>query len=93
MGFSHTGAKEGFPPVCPDFVVELHSDTDCLRRLQNKIQEYRDNGTRLGWLIDLEARQVEIYRFGRDVEVLESPPSLSGEDILPGFVLNFEDIW
>ncbi|MCC5629064.1 Uma2 family endonuclease [Nostoc sphaeroides] len=85
--------KEEFPPVCPDFLVELRSDTDCLRRLQNKMQEYGDNGTRLGWLIDLEIRQVEIYRFGRDVEVLQSPASLSGEDILPGFVLNFEDIW
>ncbi|MEH2383768.1 MAG: Uma2 family endonuclease [Nostoc sp.] len=85
--------KEGFPPVCPDFVVELRSDTDCLRRLQNKMQEYRDNGARLGWLIDLENRQVEIYRSGRDIELLQSPASLSGEDILPGFVLNFEDIW
>jgi Uma2 family endonuclease len=73
--------------------VELRSDTDCLKRLQNKMQEYRDNGAKLGWLIDLENRQVEIYRSGRDVELLQSPASLSGEDILPGFVLNFEDIW
>ncbi len=73
--------------------MELRSDTDCLRRLQNKMQEYRDNGARLGWLIDLETRQVEIYRSGRDFEVLESPASLSGEDVLPQFVLNFEDIW
>jgi Uma2 family endonuclease len=73
--------------------VELRSDTDCLKRLQNKMQEYRDNSTRLGWLIDLETRQVEIYRSGRDVEVLESPASLSGEDVLPEFVLNLKDIW
>ncbi|MHC5731921.1 MAG: Uma2 family endonuclease, partial [Nostoc sp.] len=72
---------------------ELRSDTDCLITLQNKMQEYRDNGTRLGWLIDLEIRQVEIYRFGRDVEVLQSPASLSGEDVLPQFVLNLKDIW
>ncbi|WP_375510195.1 Uma2 family endonuclease [uncultured Nostoc sp.] len=85
--------KEGFLPVCPDFVVELRSDTDCLKRLQNKMQEYQDNGAKLGWLINLKNRQVEIYRFGRDVELLQSPASLSGEDILPGFVLNFEDIW
>ncbi len=85
--------KEGFPPVCPDFVVKLLSHTDCLKRLQNNMQEYRENGTKLGWLIDLETRQVEIYRSGRDVKLLQSPASLLGEDILPGFVLNFEDIW
>jgi Uma2 family endonuclease len=73
--------------------VELRSDTDCLIRLQNKMQEYQDSGARLGWLIDLETQQVEIYRSGRDVEVLKSPASLSGEDVLPGFVLHFEDIW
>lgn len=84
--------KKRFPPVCPDFVVELRSDTDYLIRLQTKMQEYQDNGAILGWLIDLETRQVEIYRSGRDVEVLKSPASLSGEDVLPGFVLHFEDI-
>jgi Uma2 family endonuclease len=85
--------KERFPPVCPDCVVELRSDTDCLIRLQNKMQEYQDSGAILGWLIDLETQQVEIYRSGRDVELLQSPSSLSGEDVLPGFVLHFEDIW
>ncbi|WP_373530335.1 Uma2 family endonuclease [Nostoc sp.] len=85
--------KQGFPPVSPDFVVKLRFHTDCLKRLQNNMQEYRENGARLGWLIDLETRQVEIYRSSRDVEVLQSPSSLSGEDILPEFVLNFEDIW
>ncbi|MEH2050836.1 MAG: Uma2 family endonuclease [Nostoc sp.] len=85
--------KVKFPSVCPDFVVELRSDTDCLTRLQNKMQEYRDNGAKLGWLVDLETQQVEIYRSGRDVEVLQSPASLSGEDVLPQFVLNLKDIW
>jgi Uma2 family endonuclease len=85
--------KENFPPVCPDFIVELRSDTDCLTRLQNKMQEYRDNGARLGWLIDLETRQVEIYRSGRDVEVLQSPASLSGEDVMNGFIWKLEKIW
>lgn len=85
--------KERFPPVCPDFVTELRSASDCLTRLQNKMQEYRDNGAKLGWLIDLETRQVEIYRSGRDVELLQSAASLSGEDILSGFVLNLENIW
>ncbi|MBW4446209.1 MAG: Uma2 family endonuclease [Spirirestis rafaelensis WJT71-NPBG6] len=82
-----------FLPLCPDFVVELLSPTDSLRDTQQKMQEYRDNGARLGWLINRKSRQVEIYRIGQDVEVLESPVSLSGEDILPGFVLNLEAIW
>ncbi|WP_341524569.1 Uma2 family endonuclease [Nostoc sp. UHCC 0302] len=85
--------KERFPPVCPDFVAELRSHTDCLRRLQNKMQEYRDNGAKLGWLIDLETRQVEIYRSARDIEILQSPASLSGEDVMNGFILKLEKIW
>lgn len=84
--------KEKFAPVCPDFVVELRSACDCLKRLQDKMQEYRDNGARLGWLIDLETRQVEIYRQAQEVKVLESPVSLSGEDVLPELVLKLEAI-
>lgn len=82
-----------FLPLCPDFVVELLSPTDSLRDTQEKMREYRDNGASLGWLINRKSRQVEIYRIGKEVEVLESPVSLSGEDILPGFVLNLEAIW
>jgi len=85
--------KERFAPVCPDFVAELRSDTDCLERLRNKMQEYQDNGTKLGWLIDLQNRQVEIYRPSQEVEIIESPHTLSGETVLPGFVLNLEPIW
>ena len=85
--------KERFAPVCPDFVAELRSATDCLKRLQSKMREYRDNGARLGWLIDLENQKVEIYRPNQEVEVLESPATLSGETVLPGFVLNLELIW
>ena len=87
------GQKETFAPVCPDFVVELRSATDCLKRLQSKMREYRDNGARLGWLIDLETQKVEIYRPDQEVEVLESPANLSGESVLPGFILNIESIW
>ena len=85
--------KERFAPVCPDFVAELRSATDCLKRLQSKMREYRDNGARLGWLIDLETQKVEIYRPNQEVEVLESPATLSGETVLSGFVLNLEPIW
>lgn len=85
--------KTKFAPLCPDFVVELLSPSDSLKDTQEKMNEYRDNGARLGWLINRKSRQVEIYRQGQDVEVLESPASLSGEDVLPGFVLNLEGIW
>jgi Uma2 family endonuclease len=85
--------KTRFLPLCPDFVVELLSPSDSLRDAQEKMREYRDNGARLGWLINRKSRQVEIYRIGKEVEVLESPNSLSGEDVLPGFVLNLEAIW
>jgi Uma2 family endonuclease len=80
--------KEAFPPICPDFVVELRSRSDALTKLQAKMQEYIDNGVRLGWLIDPYNKQVEIYRPQQSVEVLNAPMTLSGEDVLPGFVLN-----
>ncbi len=85
--------QEKFPPLCPDVVIELLSPSDILRDIQAKMQEYIDNGARLGWLIAPKTRQVEIYRPGRLVEVLESPPSLLEEAVLPGFVLTLESIW
>ena len=84
--------REGFPPICPDFVVELRSSSDSLITLQNKMQEYRDNGARLGWLLNPQDQQVEIYRQGQDKEVLSAPTSLSGEGMLPGFVLDLRGI-
>ncbi|HEY9851571.1 MAG TPA: Uma2 family endonuclease [Leptolyngbyaceae cyanobacterium] len=85
--------QKKFLPLCPDFVVELLSPSDSLTATQQKMQEYMDNGTRLGWLIVRASRRVEIYRQGQEVEILESPVSLSGQDVLPGFVLNLESIW
>ena len=85
--------KEKFPPICPDFVVELLSPSDSLKVAQEKMREYIDNGVRLGLLINRKSRQVEIYRQGKDVEVLESPATVSGEDVLNGFVLNLGMIW
>ncbi len=85
--------KKKFPPICPDFVVELMSPSDSLKETQDKMKEYRDNGARLGWLLNRKSRQVEIYRPGAEVEVLDSPATLSGEDVLPGFVLSLESIW
>lgn len=85
--------KRRFPPLCPDFVIELRSESDSLPTLQAKMQEYIDNGAQLGWLIDPKTQQVEIYRPGQAVERLQSPETLSGEDILPGFVLDLSPIF
>ncbi len=84
--------RVAFPPICPDFVVELRSPSDSLKALQNKMQEYRDNGANLGWLISPQTQQVEIYRQGQDKAILLSPTSLSGEEVLPGFVLDLRGI-
>jgi len=84
--------REGFPPLCPDFVVELRSPSDRLPPLQDKMQEYMANGAVLGWLIDPKTKQVEIYRAGQEKEVLESNTILSGESVLPGFTLDLTEI-
>ncbi|MEG4445541.1 Uma2 family endonuclease [Microcoleus sp. AT9_B5] len=84
--------KDSFAPLCPDFVVELRSRTDSLKKLQEKMQEYIDNGAKLGWLIDRQNRRVEIYRPGQEVEIIENPRTLSGEELLPGFVLDLAEI-
>lgn len=80
--------RRKFPPLAPDFVIELRSASDDLKPLQQKMQEYLENGVRLGWLIDPQKRRVEIYRSGQAVESVSMPASLSGEDVLPGFELN-----
>jgi Uma2 family endonuclease len=84
---------EGFLPLAPDFVIELRSASDRLKTLQDKMQEYLENGVRLGWLLDPKDRAVEIYRIGKGIEVLQSPTEVSGEDVLPGFVLSLEGIF
>ena len=74
-------------------MIELRSKSDSLKSLQDKLQEYLQNGTRLGWLINRQDRQVEIYRPDTIVEVLDNPLNLSGEDVLPEFILNLTSIW
>ena len=81
-----------FLPLAPDFVIELMSANDSLEKTQAKMREYRDNGVRLGWLIDPKNQRVEIYRQGQPVEVRTSPTTLSGEDVLPELVLNLKGI-
>jgi Uma2 family endonuclease len=85
--------REKFPPIVPDFVLELMSPSDNLKDTQEKMEEYRDNGVKLGWLINRKSRQVEIYRPGQEKEILENPDSISDENILPNFILNLETIW
>jgi Uma2 family endonuclease len=82
-----------FPPIVPDFVLELMSPSDGFRETQAKMQEYISNGVKLGWLLDPKTQQVEIYRLGQPVEILNFPSELFGEDVLPGFHLNLQIIW
>jgi Uma2 family endonuclease len=82
-----------FPELVPDFVIELRSQSDSLKTLREKMEEYRSNGVRLGWLINPQQQQVEIYRLGREVEILESLTTLSGEDVLPGLAIDFSSIF
>jgi len=88
-----TQVKEKFLPLCPDFAIELRSPSDRLPDVQAKMEEYRANGARLGWLIDPQKRRVHVYRPGREIEVLEAPTAVSGDPELPGFVLELEPIW
>ena len=85
--------KERFAPLCPDFVVELMSPSDSVEKTRAKMREYMANGARLGWLINRQQQQVEFYRPNREVEILSNPQTLSGEDVLPGFILDFAQIW
>jgi Uma2 family endonuclease len=85
--------KEKFPPIAPDFVLELMSPSDSLEETQAKMQEYMNSGVKLGWLINPKTRQVEIYRQEQAPDILESPTQLSGEDVLQDFILDMAIAW
>jgi Uma2 family endonuclease len=85
--------RAGFAPLSPYFVVELRSPSDQLAPLQEKMQEYSDNGVQLGWLIDPLEKRVHIYRPGQPVESKDNPATLSGEPVLPAFVLDLRPLW
>ena len=85
--------KEKFLPLCPDFVIELLSPSDDLEEIQAKMDEYTENGARLGWLLDPKSRRIYVYRSGKRVIVMENAEEISGEPELPGFVLNLREIW
>jgi Uma2 family endonuclease len=82
-----------FLPLCPDFVLELRSPSDSMGALHKKMEEYRENGAQLGWLLDPASKQVHIYRPGTAVEIVNDPTTLSGEPLLRGFVLDVPQIW
>lgn len=85
--------QDTFPPLCPDFVIELRSKTDSLILLQKKMQEYLENGYHLGWLINPQLRQVEVYQFKQAPIILDDPKVITAETILPNFCLNLITIW
>jgi Uma2 family endonuclease len=82
--------RQKFPPIAPDFVIELRSRTDALDLLQEKMEEYIASGVRLGWLFNPQDQQVEIYRPGQEKEIRSLPTLLSGETVLPGFELQVD---
>jgi Uma2 family endonuclease len=85
--------RERFPPLCPNFVIEIRSRTDRLARLQEKMQDYINNGAELGWLIDPLERKVYVYRPGVPTDCLDNPESISADPVLPGFTLNLIDVF
>lgn len=85
--------RRGFPPISPDFAIELRSDSDRLAVMRRKMDEYMENGVRLGWLIDTIDCRVYIYRPDTPIEILDAPESISGDPELPGFTLDLQPIW
>jgi Uma2 family endonuclease len=84
--------REKFPPLCPDFVLELLSPSDSLGELKLKMDEYLANGARLGWLIDPKSKRAFVYT-SAGVQLLENPAELSGDHVLPGFRLDMREIF
>ncbi len=82
-----------FAPICPDFVVEIRSPSDNLKPLKDKMEVYINQGARLGWLIDRDRRKVYVYRPGCLEECLDNPATLSGDPVLPGFILDMSEVW
>jgi Uma2 family endonuclease len=85
--------RERFPPLCPDFVIELRSPSDAMADQDAKMREYLANGTRLGWLLDPETRQVRVYEPGHEVALLDNPAQLTRGVVLPGFALDLAAVW
>lgn len=85
--------KKQFPPLCPDFVIELKSSTDRLKTLQTKMARWIESGAQLAWLIDPDTKRVHVYHANGAIDIVENADSLSGEPVLHGFVLDLTQIW
>ncbi len=85
--------RSGFARICPDFVVELRSESDTVRKLQSTMQEYVENGASLGWLIDPIERTIYVYHSDAEIEILENPSEILGDPLLRGLTLNLTEIW
>jgi Uma2 family endonuclease len=85
--------KQRFLPLCPDFVIELRSPSDSIKTLQDKMQEYIENGASLGWLIDPEPQRVLVFQPKTAIVSLDKPEFLSADDLLTGFRLDMQKIW
>lgn len=85
--------RRKFIPLCPEFVVELRSPTDNLNDLQEKMQEYIENGAKLGWLLDTGQKHAYIYQPNTTVQALNAPETLSAAPLLPTFTLDLREIW
>ncbi len=85
--------QEDFAPICPDFVIELRSTNDSLTSLEQKMNEYVENGSQVGWLFDAKSKRVGIFRPNQAVEILENPSTINGDPVLPGFAFDLREIW
>ncbi|MGD1849697.1 MAG: Uma2 family endonuclease [Cyanophyceae cyanobacterium] len=85
--------QKKFSSICPDFVIELRSESDGLSTLQKKMEEYLENGVQLGWLIDPQSRNVIVYKLNQKPQTLTQPKLLQGDNLLPGFVCDLNFIW
>ncbi len=81
--------KKKFPPLCPDFIVEIRSENDTISEIHRKMIEYLENGTLLAWIIDPIDKKVHIYRPGKSIEIINTfDERINGEEILPGFIFD-----
>lgn len=85
--------RRKFLPLAPDFVIELRSASDSLKKLQEKMEEYIQNGVSLGWLIDVKNKKIYVYKATAETQIIENPTEISGEPLLKGFALNLKEIW
>jgi Uma2 family endonuclease len=85
--------QEGFAPICPEFVIELRSPSDSLPELQAKMRLWIANGAEVAWLVDPARKTVEVYRPGREAEVLEGGSAVEGDGPVAGFMLELGRVW